>query len=370
MSGIGIAAPGQVQMTFIPIGEWGFPMRPLFLLAGPCSAESEEQVLATARELDKTGISCLRAGLWKPRTYPGTFEGVGSDGIPWLLRARERYGLRVGVEVATPEHVEVCLQAGVDLVWIGARTTTNPFSVQALADALRGAEVPVLVKNPMSPDIDLWIGAVERLANAGVRRLGAIHRGFSTSRSAPYRYAPVWRIPIELRRRLPEIPILCDPSHICGRTDLIFAVAQEALDLLYDGLAVEVHNAPREARSDAAQQLTPAEFRDLIGRLKVRRVEGDSKIALERLHELRAEVDGLDHQMIELLADRMGIVRKIGRLKKGHDISALQPRRWEEIVASRIASGREHELDEDFIFHLFEMIHEEAIRQQEQILQD
>lgn len=357
-------------MTFIPLGSWGFPMNPLVLIAGPCSAESEEQVLDTARELSTAGISCLRAGLWKPRTYPGKFEGVGAAGIPWLLRARECYGLRFGVEVATPEHVEVCLRAGVDLLWIGARTTTNPFSVQALADALRGADIPVLVKNPLSPDVDLWIGAIERLANAGLRRLGAIHRGFSTSRSAPYRFAPVWRIPIELRRQLPELPLLCDPSHICGRTDLILPVAQEALDLLYDGLMVEVHVSPRDARSDAGQQLTPAEFRDMVGRLKVRRVEGDSKSALERLHELRAEVDGLDHGLIEQLAKRMEIVRQMGRLKRGHDISALQPRRWEEIVASRVASAREHGLDEDFVFHLFEMIHEEAIRQQEQILQD
>lgn len=357
-------------MSFIPLASWGFPMHPLFFIAGPCSAESEKQVLDTTRELSETGISCLRAGLWKPRTHPGTFEGVGADGIPWLLRARERYGLRVGVEVATPEHVDACLRAGVDLLWIGARTTTNPFSVQALADALRGADIPVLVKNPLSPDVDLWIGAIERLANAGLRRLGAIHRGFSTSRSAPYRFAPAWRIPIELRRQLPGIPILCDPSHICGRTDLIFPVAQEALDLLFDGLMVEVHVSPRDARSDAGQQLTPAEFRDLAQRLKVRRVEGDSKSALERLHELRAEVDGLDHHLIELIANRMEIVRKIGRHKRDHDISALQPRRWEEIIRSRVASAREHQLDEDFIFHLFEMIHEEAIRQQEQIFLD
>jgi chorismate mutase len=274
-------------MTFTPLKSWGFPMHPSMLIAGPCSAESEAQVLDTARELSQAGISCLRAGLWKPRTHPGTFEGVGADGIPWLLRARECYGLRIGVEVATPEHVDTCLRAGVDLVWIGARTTTNPFSVQALADALRGADIPVLVKNPLSPDVDLWIGAIERLANAGLRRLGAIHRGFSTARSAPYRFAPAWRIPIELRRQLPEIPILCDPSHICGRTDLILAVAQEALDLLYDGLMVEVHISPRDARSDAGQQLTPAEQAETGVTADYIRLS----IGLEEVEDIKADID-------------------------------------------------------------------------------
>ena len=357
-------------MKLVPLSDWGFPMHPMFLAAGPCSAESQEQIFSTAEALRDLGISFLRTGLWKPRTRPGAFEGVGADGIPWLLAARERHGLRVGVEVATAEHVELCLRHGVDVVWIGARTTPNPFAVQAIADALRGTDTPVFVKNPISPDLDLWVGAIERFHNAGLRRIGAIHRGFSTSRSAPYRFAPMWRIPIEFRRRLPGIPLLCDPSHICGRTDLIFGVAQEALDLLFDGLMVEVHISPKEARSDSAQQLTPAEFREMVGRLVLRRVSGDSGSALARLHEMRVEVDGLDLGLIELLAKRMDIVRQMGRLKRDHEISALQPQRWEEIVQSRVASGREHELSEDFVFQLFEAIHEEAIEQQEKILQE
>jgi len=357
-------------MKFLPLTDWGFPMKPMFLGAGPCGAESRQQILDTARELRGAGISFLRAGLWKPRTHPGTFEGVGEAGISWLLEAREQYGMRVAVEVAHPEHVALCRENGVDIVWIGARTTSSPFAVQSLADALRETGLPVFVKNPLSPDIELWIGAIERIANAGVQRLGAIHRGFRTARSAPYRFSPMWRIPIELRRRFKDLPILCDPSHLCGRTDLIFNIAQEALDLLYDGLMIEVHIAPHEAQSDAAQQLTPQEFREMLNRLTLRRASVKSDAVLARLRLLRAEVDDLDQDLIELIGRRMAVVREMGGHKRVHGIPALQPARWEEIIKSRVAAGRAEGLDGEFLFRLLELIHEEAIRQQERVLQN
>jgi chorismate mutase len=353
-----------MELSLTPIEEWGFPLKDIFLSAGPCSAESEEQVLAIARDLSGSGISFMRAGLWKPRTHPGGFEGVGIEGLKWLTRAREKYNIRVGIEVASPEHVEACLEHKIDIVWIGARTTPNPFAVQALADALEGSDMPVLIKNPISPDIELWIGAIERMHGAGLRKIGVIHRGFSSSRKSMYRFAPNWKIPIELKRRLPQLPIICDPSHICGQAGLIFSIAQEAMDLLYDGLMVEVHTNPPEALSDAKQQLTPRQFKELLDRLTFKREVSESQEFRIRLGELRQEVDGIDKNVLELLGKRMDIVREMWALKLENDVSALQPHRWEEIVQSRIAAGGNLELSENFIFQLFQAIHEEAIRQQ------
>jgi chorismate mutase len=344
--------------------EWGFPTNGTFLSAGPCSAESEEQVLETARALAGK-IGFLRAGIWKPRTRPGSFEGVGLKGLAWLDRARGETGLKVGTEVADPSHVEACLEYGLDVLWVGARTTTNPFSVQAIADALRGADVPVLVKNPMSEDVGLWMGAIERLANAGITKLGAIHRGVSSSLEMRYRNAPAWKMPIELMRRMPEIPILCDPSHICGKSDFISTIAQEAMDLLFDGLMVEVHPDPPNALSDAAQQLTPEQFLSMIDSIELPHEQSNSTIFINRMSELREGVDEVDSQLLDLLGKRMEIVREMGRLKAEENVSTLQPHRWQKILDDRIKKGKDLQLSADFVQQVMQSIHEEAIRKQE-----
>jgi len=346
--------------------DWGFPVNQTFLIAGPCSAESEEQVMATARALADSGSSLFRAGLWKPRTRPGSFEGVGKIGLTWLQRVQAETGLPVCTEVATPEHVEACLEHGIDLVWIGARTTPNPFIVQELATALKGTDIPVLIKNPVSPDLPLWLGAIERMAHVGLTRLGAIHRGFSVSQEMKFRNRPNWKIPIELKRRIPEMPLLCDPSHICGQSDLIPSIAQEAMDLLYDGLMIEVHAKPSEALSDADQQLSPYEFKELISNLIFKREETDNRDFQEQMEELRARVDDLDDHLLEMLGQRMVIVREMGLLKSQNQVSVLQPHRWQEILAKRSAKGDDERLSRDFIIQVFQSIHEEAIRQQEE----
>ncbi len=343
---------------------WDLSGEGIYLSAGPCSAESEEQVLETARALAGK-VDLLRGGIWKPRTRPGSFEGVGLKGLGWLDRARSETGLKIGTEVAETSHVEACLEYGVDVLWIGARTTTNPFSVQAIADALRGTDIPVLVKNPMSADIGLWIGSIERLANAGLTRLGAIHRGVSSSLEMRYRNAPAWKMPIELMRRMPEIPVICDPSHICGKSDLIPTIAQEAMDLLFDGLMVEVHPDPPNALSDAAQQLTPDTFHNMISKLELPHEQSDSTLFLNRMSELRESVDDVDSQLLDLLGKRMEIVCEMGRLKAKENVSTLQPHRWQEILDDRVKKGTSLSLSEDFVLQLMQSIHEEAIRQQE-----
>ena len=336
----------------------------MFLAAGPCSAESREQVMECAKELSGA-VSFFRAGIWKPRTRPGSFEGVGLKGLAWMDQARAETGLKIGTEVAEPAHVEACLEYGMDILWVGARTTTNPFSVQAIADALRGTDIPVLVKNPMNADIGLWIGAIERIANAGITKIGAIHRGFSSQFETRYRNAPNWKAPIELKRRLPDIPMICDPSHICGKRELIPAIAQEALDLLFDGLMLEVHPDPDNALSDPAQQLTPAQFFERIGRLKLTHEQSDSAAFASRMSELREEVDDLDTRLLDVLSRRMDVVRKMGELKAEQNVSTFQPHRWQEIVDDRVAKGTGLDLSEDFVLQLMQSIHQEAIRQQE-----
>jgi chorismate mutase len=355
-----------MKLSIIPVNEWGFPVENMFLSAGPCSAESEEQLLETAKGLADNNISFFRAGIWKPRTHPGSFEGVGVEGLKWLARVKEMMNLRVGTEVATPEHVKACIKYNIDILWIGARTTPNPFAVQALADILKGTDLPVLVKNPISPDLELWIGAIERLYDAGIRKIGAIHRGFSTSRKVLYRYSPNWKIPIELKRRIPGIPLICDPSHICGRSELIFSVAQEAMDLLYDGLMIEVHNNPAEALSDSRQQLTPEQFLSLTNRLTLKSEVSNNEEYQRRMKELRSEVDNIDEHIIQLLGKRMEIAKKMGILKRKNNISILQPHRWKEIISSRLSAGGDYNLTKDFTFQLFQIIHEEAIQQQEE----
>ncbi|VGO14400.1 Phospho-2-dehydro-3-deoxyheptonate aldolase [Pontiella desulfatans] len=347
------------------IKQWGFPLDNIFLAAGPCSAESEQQVLETAHALTEKGVGFFRAGIWKPRTRPGSFEGVGLKGLAWMDRARSETGLKIGTEVAEPSHVEACLEYGLDVLWVGARTTTNPFSVQAIADALRGTDVPVFVKNPMSADTGLWVGAIERLANAGLTKLGAIHRGVSSALEMRYRNAPAWKMPIELMRLMPEVPIICDPSHICGKASLIATIAQEAMDLLFDGLMVEVHPDPPSALSDAAQQLTPAQFVSMVADLELPHEQSNSATFLNRMSELREDVDELDSNILELLGKRMDIVREMGRLKTEQNVSTLQPHRWQEIVQDRVNKGIGLDLSEDFVLQVMQSIHEEAIRQQE-----
>lgn len=337
------------------------PRRPL-VVAGPCSAETEAQTLATARELAAAGIRIFRAGLWKPRTKPGGFEGVGAAGVAWLQRVKRETGLYTTTEVATRSHVEAAVAGGIDLLWIGARTTANPFAMQEIADALEGCDIPVLVKNPVSPDLELWIGAVERLRNAGIRRIGVIHRGFASLDPGRYRNHPMWAIPIELRRRLPHLPIFCDPSHIGGRRESIAPLAQQAMDLGFDGLFVEAHCAPDEAWSDKAQQITPRALARIVGGLTIRETDA----ATDGLVDLRAQIDRIDDRLMELLAERMHVAREIGRYKKEHGMPVLQPRRYEELLSRRAVQAAELGMDREFMRSLLRAIHEESIRQQMQ----
>ena len=336
----------------------------LIVMAGPCSAETEEQVITTARQLAAKGCHLFRAGVWKPRTKPGGFEGNGEAALPWLRTVKEETGMMVATEVATPEHVELALKYGVDILWVGARTTANPFAMQALADSLRGVDVPVFVKNPVNPDLELWIGAMERINQAGVKRLAAIHRGFSSYDKKIYRNLPMWQIPIELRRRIPQLPIICDPSHIGGSRELVAPLCQQAMDLGFDGLIVESHCNPDCAWSDASQQVTP-DVLDYILNLLVIRKETQTT---ENLGELRNQIDDCDNEIIEVLAKRMRVCREIGTFKKEHDMTILQTGRYNEILDKRGAQGSLCGMDSEFIKKVFEAIHEESVRQQMEII--
>jgi chorismate mutase len=340
----------------------------IFLIAGPCSVESEEQIHTIASELRKSDVSVLRGGIWKPRTRPGSFEGVGEIGLRWLKGAGTSVHLPVAVEVATPRHIEIAVRFGIDMLWIGARTTANPFAVQAIADTLKGVDITVMVKNPVNPDPELWIGALERLNNAGITKLMAIHRGFSSYGKTEYRNIPNWKIPMELRRIAPKLPLICDPSHISGNTTLIPFLAQEALDLLFDGLMVEVHNHPEIAKSDGKQQLTPQQFHTLLKTLTVKRQSTDDMVLLRKITHLRKEVDEVDNQIIRLLTQRMQITNVIGSLKKSDNLTSYQPDRWKDIIKSRLKFAKKKSLGEDFIFSIYQLIHEEAIKQQEKEL--
>lgn len=339
------------------------PKRP-FVIAGPCSAETEEQVMSAARQLSANGVKVLRAGIWKPRTKPGGFEGVGSEGLAWLKKVKQETGMYVSTEVATQKHVYEALKFGVDLLWIGARTTANPFAVQEIAEALQGVDIPVLVKNPVNPDLELWIGALERLSNVGLTKLGAIHRGFSSYDKKIYRNLPQWHIPIELKRRYPDLPILCDPSHIGGKRDLILPLSQQAMDLNYDGLIIESHCDPDNAWSDASQQVTPNRLKEILETLVIR----DRKQSTEDLSDLRKQIDELDDQLLELLAKRMRISCEIGTFKKEHNMTVVQTGRYDEILNTRIAQAEAMSINSDFIRTILEAIHEESVRQQVVIL--
>lgn len=337
--------------------------RPL-VIAGPCSAETEEQVMTTARQLADKGCRMFRAGVWKPRTKPGGFEGQGETALPWLQNVKKSTGMLVATEVATPEHVELALKYGIDILWIGARTSANPFAMQALADSLKGVDVPVLVKNPVNPDLELWIGALERINQAGVTRLAAIHRGFSSYDKKIYRNLPMWQIPIELRRRFPSLPIMCDPSHIGGSRELVAPLCQQAMDLGFDGLIVESHCSPDSAWSDAKQQVSPDVLDYILSLLVIR----DEKVTTEGIHVLRKQIDELDNQLIELLAKRMRVCREIGQYKKEHNMTVLQTSRYNEILDKRGAQGALCGMSADFIRSVFEEVHEESVRQQMEII--
>lgn len=337
--------------------------RPI-VIAGPCSAETEEQTLITARQLAQNGIKIFRAGIWKPRTKPGGFEGIGVEGLQWLRRVKNETGMYVATEVATAKHVYEALKYGIDVLWIGARTTANPFAVQEIADALRGVDIPILIKNPVNPDIELWIGAIERIYNAGLHQLAAVHRGFSSYDKKVYRNQPQWHIPIELHRRLPNLPLFCDPSHIGGKRELIAPLSQQAMDLQFDGLIIESHCAPDNAWSDKAQQLSP-EVLDVILRKLVLR---EMKQTTEDLVDLRREIDSIDNELLELLAKRMRISSEIGTYKKEHGIAVLQTGRYNEILEKRIASGERLGMSREFMRTFLEAIHEESVRVQVELM--
>ena len=341
--------------------------RPI-VIAGPCSAETEEQVLETAKRLKATNkMDIYRAGIWKPRTRPDSFEGVGVKGLPWIQRVKKEVGLPVTIEVANAKHVELALAFDIDILWLGARTTVNPFAVQEIADALRGVDVPVLVKNPINPDLSLWMGSIERLSKVGVKEIGAIHRGFSNRGEKFYRNRPQWQIALDFIRKMPEIPILCDPSHICGRRDILQEVGQKAMDLDFDGLMIESHIDPDNAWSDAKQQITPEVFGTMITDMVLREDFEDNPVLQSKLEYLREEIDHIDDELMNLLANRMKVVRDIGAYKKENNMTILQQKRWNETLqkAKNLASNRE--LSEEFIIKFINAIHQESIDQQESI---
>jgi chorismate mutase len=339
------------------------------IVAGPCSAETEEQVLNTAIPLAKMGIKIFRAGIWKPRTRPNAFEGVGSVGLKWLQTVKQETGLLVTTEVANVKHVYEALKYGVDILWIGARTSANPFAVQDIADSLRGVNIPVMVKNPVNPDVDLWIGAIERINNAGIKQIAAIHRGFSSYDKTLYRNVPQWQIPIELRRRIPEMPILTDPSHICGNREFLYDISQKAMDLNFDGLIIETHCNPDKALSDASQQVTPDGLKQIIDRLIIRDPEVKEELMLT-LAEFRDQIDKLDDRIINLLEERMQVSEKIGSHKKVNNITILQTKRWDDMLKTRLQLGNRKGLSEEFIIKLFRSIHQESINHQTSVMNE
>jgi len=340
------------------------------VIAGPCSAETEAQVLKIAHELKSSDATVMRAGIWKPRTRPGNFEGVGAIGLKWLQKAKQETGMLITTEVANAHHVDLALKHDVDILWIGARTTVSPFIVQELADALRGTDKTVLIKNPVNPDLSLWLGAVERFYKAGIENLGVIHRGFSTYEKTKYRNNPEWQIAIDLQNRFPDLPLLLDPSHIAGRRDLIFMLCQTGLDLNYDGLMVETHHDPDNAWSDAKQQITPSTLKQMTIDLRIRKEVGDAVEFNNRLSTLRTQIDVIDHQLLETLGKRMKISDQIGALKRDNNVAILQSKRWNEILGRMILEGEEHQLSEEFILRIYKAIHQESINHQKKLILD
>jgi len=353
----------NIAGTLIPGVDCSKPL----MMAGPCSAETEEQVMTVARQLAAMGIKVFRAGIWKPRTRPNAFEGVGSEGLAWLRKVKEETGMKVAVEVANVKHVYEALKNGIDVLWVGARTSANPFAVQEIADSLRGVDVTVLVKNPVNPDVELWIGALERISAAGIKHIGAIHRGFSSYAKTQYRNDPHWQIPIELRRRIPGLPIINDPSHISGKRKLVMELCQTAIDLDFDGLIIETHCDPDHAWSDAEQQITPQHLEYIIKNLILRKQDVDHKNAVT-LEELRMQIDKLDDDVLQMMEQRMAISEKIGVFKKENNVTILQTNRWNELLKKRINAGMSKGLSEEFIKKIYSAIHEESIHHQKMVM--
>ena len=338
------------------------------VIAGPCSAETEEQVLKIAHSLKNTDVSFFRAGIWKPRTRPGMFEGVGALGLQWLQRVKEETGLKTATEVANKDHVKLALDHDIDMLWIGARSTVSPFIIQEIADELEGTDKIILVKNPVNPDLPLWIGALERLQRAGIKNLGVIHRGFSTYEKTKYRNIPEWQLVIELQNKYPNLPIICDPSHITGKRDLIFDVSQTALDLNFDGLMIETHCNPDAAWSDAAQQVTPERLVEIMNDLRIRKTSTSEEDYVSQLGNLRSRIDIIDEQLLDLLKKRMDIADEIGTLKKANNVAILQNTRWHEILGKMILEGEQRNLSEEFVIQVFKAIHQESINRQARIV--
>jgi chorismate mutase len=357
--------PPVTSLPALPFSQWRLGLDRPLIIAGPCSAESEEQVLSTARGIvtEAPQVRAFRAGIWKPRTRPGGFEGIGDQALSWLRSVKQQTGLLTMTEVATPEHVEAALKAGIDMLWIGARTTPNPFSVQAIADALKGVDIPVFVKNPMNPDLQLWVGAIERLATAGITRLAAIHRGFSWFERTPYRNSPMWEFPIRLKAAFPHLELVCDPSHIAGHPDKLAEIAQQALDLNFSGLMIETHTDPAKARSDAQQQIAPPALRSLLDSL-IARDASPSALVGDQLQSLRDLIDQLDEEIAQKLASRMDIAERIGEFKQAHNVAILQPERWERIMRRQQALGQRLGLSPAFVQAFMNTVHDESIRRQ------
>jgi chorismate mutase len=357
------------DLKIMPIKHWLPKIDNPLLISGPCSLESEEQALATARELAKDKrVFVYRGGIWKPRTRPGMFEGVGSIGLEWLKTVKQETGLLTGTEVANAQHVEECLKAGVDVMWIGARSTASPFVVQEIADVLKGTDQVIMVKNPVNPDVQLWVGALERLNRAGLKNLVAIHRGFTPFSETKYRNYPNWKTVIELKRILPELPIICDPSHISGKREYLFEISQKAFDLGMDGLMLESHIDPSCALSDKDQQVTPADLGKILDKLVIKYTNSDDPQFENRLETLRGRIDEIDHEILEILASRMEIVKQIGLYKKQNKVTALQINRWAQIMDDRDRLAKKLSLDETFVKVLFQLIHEDSVRQQTEIM--
>ena len=359
----------KLQLNIQPLESWIDVKNQPLLISGPCSAETEDQLLSTAHLLAATGkVSVLRAGIWKPRTRPGEFEGIGSIGLEWLKRAKAETGLPTAVEVANAKHVEEALAAGVDILWIGARSTVNPFTVQEIADALQGVDIPVLVKNPVNPDLQLWVGALERINKAGITKLGAIHRGFSSFEKSAFRNEPMWELAIQLKTLCPELPIINDPSHICGNRELIPYIAQKALDLDMQGLMIESHLDPSIAWTDAKQQVTPAALAEMVSKFTLRQPESKNEEFTDKLADLRKEIDKIDDLVLQKLAERMSITQKIGEFKRDNKVTILQVNRWDEIMQKRTAFAKALKLDVNFTEKFLELVHGESIRRQTEIM--
>ncbi len=353
-----------------PLDSWLKTVKHPLIISGPCSAESETQLLETAREIAKIdSVKLFRAGIWKPRTRPKMFEGHGEEALKWLKKVKQETRLKTTIEVANPKHVELALKYEVDVLWLGARTVVNPFSVQEIADVLKGVDIPVMVKNPLNPDLSLWVGALERLNEAGITKLAAIHRGFDFFKKSAYRNAPMWEIPIELKRLYPSLPIITDPSHICGNRSLLAEISQKALDLEMDGLMIESHYQPDKALTDAKQQITPDALKYLLNNLVIRERTGD--VVFEtKLEEYRSEIDRLDAEMIQILSRRLGIIDSIGKYKKENNITILQLKRWSNIMQERLENGKNLGLDSKFLFKILELVHKESIARQTRIYEE